>query len=106
MTDNVCEKKTAVLGPEYDDLLRTTLRNVIKRMKGKSISRSWGVGGSQEIETELVQIGTEQIVIESETYIGLSIYGAVKLVDHIKDMVNIEHNPNIIRRTRQRDGRP
>ena len=87
-------KKTVILGPEYDDLLRTTLRNIIKRMKGKNISRSWGVGGSQEIDTELVQIGTERIVIESETYIGLSIYGAAKLVDHIKYMVSIEHNSN------------
>jgi len=95
MTNDVYEKKTVILGPEYDDLLRTTLRNVIKHMKGKSISHSWGVGGSQEIDTELVQIGTEQIVIESETYIGLSIYGTAKLVDHIKDMLNIKHNPNL-----------
>ena len=94
MTNDVYEKKTVILGPEYDDLLRTTLSNVIKHMKGKSISHSWGVGGSQEIDTELVQIGTEQIVIESETYIGLSIYGAVKLVDHIKDMVSENSFPD------------
>jgi len=91
---NICEKKTVTLGPEYDDLLRTILNNVIKQMKGKSISCNWGIGGSQEIDTECIQIGAEQISIESETYIGLSIHGPAKLIDQIRDMVNSEYNPN------------
>lgn len=91
------KKKTVILGPEYDDLLRTRLHNAIRQMNGKSISCSWGVGGSQEIDIELVQIGTEQIVIESETYIGLSIHGLEKLVDQISNMVNTEYNSNLQR---------
>jgi len=91
---NICEKKTVILGSEYDDLLRTILHNVIKRMKGKSITCNWGIGGSQEIDTEFIQIGTEQISIKSETYIGLSINGPIKLIDQISDMVNSEYNPN------------
>jgi len=94
MTDSY-ENKSVVLGPEYDDLLRTTLHTVIRRMNGKNISSGWGVGGSQEIDTELVQIGIEQIGIESETYIGLSIHGPSKLVDQIRDMVNAEYNPDL-----------
>lgn len=80
--------KTAILGPEYDNALRISLHNVIKQMKGKSITCNWGIGGSQEVATELVEIGTAQIVIESETYIGLSIHGPEKLVNQIMDMVN------------------
>jgi hypothetical protein len=83
-------EKTVILGTEYDDLLRTKLRNALKRLGVKDLSHNWGVGGSQEIETLEVQVGSERVIVEAETYVGLSIRGPAELVDQIREMVNDE----------------
>lgn len=76
-------KKTIVLGPEYDESLRTRLRGVLASLGAQSGNRAWALGGSQEIESLSVEIGGSSNVIEVETYVGLSISGEASLIDRV-----------------------
>ncbi len=58
--------KTIVLGSEYDQKLREALLATLDELAGRAVNRSWGVGGSQEIEQLDVAIGNETIVVEAE----------------------------------------
>jgi hypothetical protein len=79
--------KTIVLGNEYDKKLREALLATLDELTGRAVNRSWGVGGSQEIEQLDVAIGDETIEVEAETYIGLTIRGDSALVDRIASLV-------------------
>jgi hypothetical protein len=79
--------KTIVLGSEYDQKLREALLATLDELAGRAVNRSWGVGGSQELEQLDVAIGNETIVVEAETYIGLTIHGGSALVDRIAGLV-------------------
>lgn len=80
--------KTIILGREHDQALREILRGVLVRLGAVGLSHDWAVGGSQEIETSEVQLAGERIVLEAETYIGLSIRGRSEIVDRIHALVN------------------
>jgi len=67
--------KKFVLGPEYDEKLRGALLQLLKEMGGTPINRDWAIGGSQELEMLEVALAGDTVLIESETYIGLSITG-------------------------------
>lgn len=86
--------KTVCLGDEYDSRLRDSLLNVLKTMGGTSSSTSYGVGGSQEIETLEVMIDGEKVVVEAETYIGLMVTGRAELVDRIAELVSARSRPS------------
>jgi|GEM_PF-1200341 len=81
------ENKTVVLGPEYDQRLRGAVLEVLARLGGTPSKHEWGIGGSQEVRTLEVNIGTDCVILEAETYIGLSVQGPAKLVDRISEMV-------------------
>ena len=68
-------QKTIVLGDEYDEKLRAALIELLKSMGAASLRHDWGVGGSQELETLQVSVGGKVVVVEAETYVGLSISG-------------------------------
>jgi hypothetical protein len=76
-------QKKIILGDEYDEALRDVLMIVLKKMGGRPQSKEWGVGGSQELRTLKVGIGDCALLVESETYIGLSITGDEALVEEI-----------------------
>lgn len=80
-------KKTVTLGPEHDEATREALRSALASLNATSAGTSWGVGGSQEIETSQVLVGGSPLTIESETYIGLTITGEEQLVDTIATLV-------------------
>lgn len=80
--------KQIILGDEYDNKLRDILRSVLIRNGATELHQSWGVVGSQELETMQVELGSEKILIESETYIGLSITGSESVVDAIAAQVH------------------
>jgi hypothetical protein len=80
-------QKTLILGPEYDNTLREALHDVLTRLGAKGLAHDWGVGGSQELETAEVQVGVDRVIVEAETFIGLSIRGPVELVERIRGMV-------------------
>ena len=80
---NVAQQRKLILGDEHDECLREVLMNVLKQMGGGQQSRKWGMGGSQELATLEVEIGGRVLLVESETYIGLSITGDEALVEEI-----------------------
>jgi hypothetical protein len=88
MGDVSDERITAVLGDEFDDDLRKRLGEVLKTLGAMFSDRGWGLGGSQEIETVSVEIAGKRIVVESETYVGLSVSGERSLVEKIVALVN------------------
>lgn len=86
------EQATINLGDEYDDVLRDALRRVLLENKAVGIDKSWGVGGSQEIENLKVRVGEDVVLIESETYIGLSISGPKLIVEKLAAEVRAAFN--------------
>jgi hypothetical protein len=77
------ETTAVTLGDEYDNELRDTLRTVITKHGGVSVDKSWGVGGSQEIEALAIRLGSDLITIEAETFVGLTVTGPKALVEEI-----------------------
>lgn len=51
-------------------------------------ARQWGLGGSQTLETTRAYLGKDLIVIEAETYVGLSIQGEGRIVERIKSLLS------------------
>jgi hypothetical protein len=72
-----------VLVEEYDEESRSTVLEVLRELSAPQPQRSSGVGGSQRVETLSLRVGEREIVIETETYIGLSITGDPALVDDV-----------------------
>jgi len=77
------ETATIILGDEYDDALRDALCAVLVRSGAIDIDKSWGLGGSQEVESMVIRLGCDSITIEAETFVGLSITGPKALVEDI-----------------------
>jgi hypothetical protein len=74
---------TKIIGDEYDEELKARLLRVVRKMGGVPTRSQSGMGGSQEIGEMLVAIEGQEIRIESETYVGLSISGNAQLIDRI-----------------------
>ncbi|WP_339489672.1 hypothetical protein [Pseudomonas sp. EL_65y_Pfl2_R95] len=87
MTD---EFASIVLGDEYDAVLRNALHIVLFRLGAVGIDKSWAVGGSQEIEVAEVELMGGKVKIESETFVGLTIFGPEFIIDEIADKVRQE----------------
>jgi len=74
-----------VVGPEYDDALLARLKKVLQQLGYKSQDKWHGVGGSQDIwHWEVVSEG-EVLIIESETYMGLSVAGSADRISILQD---------------------
>jgi hypothetical protein len=82
-------QKTVLLGAEHDDAMRSALRDVLVRLGGKVLSGDWGVGGSQELETLQIQVGGDTVVVEAETFVGLSVRGPEDLVERIQELLGV-----------------
>ena len=63
-----------LLGDEYDNELRCAILDVLREMGAHQQSKSAGNGGSREAETLSLKVGGRVIVIEAETFIGLTIF--------------------------------
>jgi hypothetical protein len=74
---------TIRLGDEFDDPLRDAVRTALVDMSPVPGEVSWGVGGSQEIETLQAVIDGERVIIEAETYAGLTVMGAEMTVRRV-----------------------
>ena len=75
--------QTLVLGDEYDQSIRDRLVNVLNDLGAVQKKLTSGVGGSQDIEIIEYIIANENLVVESETYVGLSIFGSKSLTEKI-----------------------
>jgi hypothetical protein len=74
---------TIRLGDEFDDALRDAVRTALVEMGAVPGAASWGLGGSQEIETLQAVIDGERVIVEAETYAGLTVTGAEATVRRV-----------------------
>jgi hypothetical protein len=81
------ENTSIRLGDEYDDVLKAALVAVLTARGAVGAGSSWGVGGSQELDTARVKLGDAVITIESETYMGLTIEGPRSIVEALAQEV-------------------
>ena len=73
-----------VVGPEYDEQLFHRLGCVLRAF-GFKLDTKWdGVGGSQDIRHWEITSPEGVLVVDSETYMGLSIHGPAELVCRIR----------------------
>ena len=80
-------QETIVLGEEYDAKLQKVLIEVLQEIGGVKLDNSWGVLGSQEVHTLSIKIGAKTLLIQSETYIGISLTGESTLVQEVSTLV-------------------
>lgn len=76
-------KKKLILGNEYDETLRHALMAALAGLGGTIEAHQWGLGGSQIIQTTKVLLGKDLLVVESETYVGLSLFGEARVVERV-----------------------
>lgn len=79
-----CHQKKVILGAEWDQTVRARLFSVLKEMGAEPRDHHWGIGGSQEIDTLEVSVDDRCLVIEAETYVGLTLTGPIDLVERIQ----------------------
>lgn len=84
-----------VLGDEFDQELRAKLSEVLRSLGAISVGPAARyVVGSQDFEVFDVILDGEQLRIEAETYVGLSICGAASTVKRVLRAVGVETGPN------------
>ena len=81
------QDKTLHLGAEHDQELRRRLEQALKDLGGRIKSSTWGVGGSQEVEQLEVEFDGRAVIVEAETYVGITVQGDDELITAIADAV-------------------
>jgi hypothetical protein len=81
-------KKKLILGDEYDEALRHKLTSALAGLGASIEAHQWGLGGSQIIQTTKVLLGKHQLVVECETYVGLSLFGEARVVERVAALVS------------------
>jgi hypothetical protein len=81
-------KKKLILGNEYDEALRHQLMDVLATLGANIEAHQWGLGGSQIIQTTKLSLGKDLLVVESETYVGLSLFGEARVVERVAAMLS------------------
>lgn len=72
-----------IIGPEHDGATREALKAVLSELGVATATSSWGVAGSQELETWTVHVQGRRLTLEAETYVGLTISGDRELVQAV-----------------------
>jgi hypothetical protein len=85
-------KKKLVIGREYDKALRHELFELLAELGAEIAARQWGLGGSQILETAKVSLGKDTLVVEAETYIGLTLSGEARVVDRVAALLAARTN--------------
>lgn len=71
---------TRVLGSEHDPAARLALTEALAGLGASSCPLLNGVAGSQQVETAEITVQGRVVLVESETYVGLSVTGDDDLV--------------------------
>ena len=79
---------TKVIGEEYDTNLIKKLKLVLKNNNTVFLNREWSLVGSQELQEFEILYKGEQLKIEIETYIGISLFGSQNMIDDITDQIS------------------
>ncbi|MFZ4738011.1 MAG: hypothetical protein ACOYM9_18790 [Bradymonadia bacterium] len=87
MAESVNEK-TVVLGDETDEALLATVLDLLEQVGAERVDGFSGVGGSQAVSSATFQLGPasagEQLVLEVETYMGISVRGPSRWVEYLE----------------------
>lgn len=76
-------QKTIVVGQEYNFDLIEKLKTILHKAGAAMLENNWGLAGSQEYAELKMLIDGHELIIEIETYSGISITGIPDLVDRI-----------------------
>jgi hypothetical protein len=75
--------KTTVLNEVLDKRFHRFVEEMLCAFKAEKIDEAWGVAGSQALSTWNYRVLTTTVVLEDETYMGLSLTGPAALVDEM-----------------------
>ncbi len=84
--------ETWVVGAEYDENLFRALGAALRKLGCTLADKSWGVGGSEELSRWVLESSLGQLVVEAETYVGLSVSGPIEAVDALRLQMAIGRN--------------
>ena len=82
--------ETWVVGAEFDVSLQRALGAALRNLGYVLDDESWGVGGSQELRRWVVDAPLGQLVVEAETYVGLSISGPATAVSAVRRKMAVD----------------
>ena len=82
--------ETWVVSAEFDASLQRALGAVLKGLGYVLDDESWGVGGSQELHRWVLDAPLGRLVVEAETYVGLSISGPAAAVSAVRRQMAVE----------------
>jgi hypothetical protein len=80
--------KTALLGEQYDDALFQAVGRALQTMGASCSANSGAAGESQDIGSWTFAIGPDELLLEAETYKGLSVSGSPELVDKLVTLLS------------------
>lgn len=81
-------RMTASLGQEFDHGLRRALRSVLEDLGVNGPDDWWLIGGSNSQTLAEIVVRGEFILVEADTYTGLTISGERSLVEEISSKVS------------------
>jgi hypothetical protein len=76
--------ETWVVGAEHDKALFLALGAALRKLGCTLEDDTWGVAGSQELSRWVLESSLGQIVVEAETYAGISVSGPIEAVDALR----------------------
>jgi len=81
---HLVDVETWVVGAEHDKALFLALGAALRKLGCTLEDNTWGVAGSQELGRWVLESSLGQIVVEAETYVGLSVSGPIEAVDALR----------------------
>ena len=92
-----------IVGAEHDEQLLEALGTCLRSLGYELDAPSWGVGGSQELSSWSAASPQGSLVVEAETYIGLSVSGPSVLVGAVRERFALNQPANKpLQRTRSK----
>ncbi|QAY75941.1 hypothetical protein [Sphingosinicella sp. BN140058] len=79
-----------VLGDEWDEPLLADVEAMLERIGAQPISRHGGLAGTQSWSSVLWKLGDASLLVERETYMGLTLSGPGPLVNAVAAAVLAE----------------
>ncbi len=73
-----------IIGPEYDERVFRRLGGALRDLEFEIDESWWGVAGSQEVSRWELRSPYGAVIVEAETFCGLSVEGPEELVHRIR----------------------
>ena len=79
---------SVTFGPEHDEEVWRRAKAALKAVGATRRSSDWGVAGSQEIDTLVVDLDGRELTLEAETYVGVTLTGDEEQVRRVEAAFN------------------